>query len=464
MTRSDQSTPAGPTATAALARFVGARGPLPDEVRALLKLHILDTLGCQVAFADLPWSRQVWSYALAGDPVGPATISHFGSRVPVALAALTNATFAHGFEMDDTEMRTASHPGTVVVPSALAAGEAAGSSGADLLTAVAAGYETMVRVGLAAVGMMRRGFHTTAVTGPFGAAAAVASLWGADEDRIRHSLGIAASRASGITEYSVSGGSVKRLHAGIAAQAGVESVQMAMSGVTAPTAALEGRRGLLRAVCDAVDADAVTADLGSRYELLTTGLKPYCCCAGQHSVIDAVTELQRRHRLTAESVRHIVVTQNRREADVVGTGAEPADLTAAQFSAAFGIALRLVRGGNGFTDYIGCRLDDERLLSVARKVEYRRAPDDAPLVGDGPCTVAVELHTGEVVSTAVAHAAGTPANPLDDAAVIAKFHDLADGYLGAPRADELVERVMDLENVDDVGALARLLVAPSGRS
>lgn len=449
------------TTTEVLARFVADRSrPQPSEVVALLKRHILDTLGCQVAFADLPWSRAAWRYAAQSSTGGPATISHFGTWAPASLAAFTNAAFAHGFEMDDTEMRTASHPGAVVVPAALAAGQTAHSSGAELLASVAVGYETMVRIGLASVAMMRRGFHTTAVTGPFGAAAAVASLWADQDAQIAHALGIAASRASGVTEYSATGGSVKRIHAGIAAQAGVEAVSLAMAGVTAPSAALEGRRGLLRAVADVTDTDVVTADLGDRYELLTTGLKPYCCCAAQHSVLDAIADLQRHHRLTPESIRRIQVVQNLREADVVGTGPEPTDVTSAQFNAAFGIALRLVRGGNGFTDYLGCRTDDEHLLAVARKVEYRPAPEDAPLPGNGPCEVTVELHTGEVVATTVSHPSGTAANPLADDAVIEKFHDLADGYLGRSRALELADMVAHLESVDDVDALARLLVSP----
>lgn len=465
MNRRVEGGPSARTATERLARFVTDGGAaLPAEVVALLKRHILDTLGCQLAFADLPWSRTVWRYAAQDTSGGPATISHFGTQAPVPLAAFANAAFAHGFEMDDTEMRTASHPGAVVVPAALAAGQAAHSSGAELLTAVAMGYETMVRIGLASVAMMRRGFHTTAVTGPFGAAAAVASLWSADEKQVAHALGIAASRASGVTEYSVSGGSVKRVHAGIAAQAGVESVSLAMAGVTAPSAALEGRRGLLQALSDTVDPDAITAGLGQRYELLTTGLKPYCCCAAQHSVLDAVADLQRRHHLTADSIRRLQVMQNRREVDVVGTGPEPTDVTSAQFNAAFGIALRLVRGGNGFGDYLGCRVDDERLLAMARKVEYRTAPEHAPLPGDGPCEVRVELHSGEVVTTSVSHATGTAANPLGDEAVIEKFHDLADGYLGRSRATDLVDLVTHLETVDDVDALARLLVVTPGHA
>ncbi|MFV2215314.1 MmgE/PrpD family protein [Actinomadura sp. LOL_016] len=454
-------TPSASGATAALARFVTQRrGSLPSDVLTTVKLHILDTLGCQVAFARLPWSRAAWRYAAEARTPGPATISYYGAPASVEMAAFVNASFTHGFEMDDTEMRSASHPGAVVVPAALAAAQRHGSSGAELVAAVAVGYEVMVRVALSAVGMMRRGFHTTAVAGPFGAAAAAAALWSLDDVRTAHALGIAASHASGITEHSVSGGSVKRVHAGIAARSGIESVRLARAGVTAPEGALDGRRGLLRAVAD--DPGMPASGLGEHFELLTTGLKPYCCCAAQHTVIDAVAQLQNEHpRLTPAAVRRVRVLQNDREADAVGLIVEPADVTSAQFSAAFGIALRLVRNANGFDDYMNARLDDEELLAVARRVTYERAPAASPLPGDGPCRVSIELEDGSVLGTEVLGARGTSASPMSESDVIAKFRSLADEPLGEERAGRVVEIVMNLERLPDSNRLVRHLVARS---
>ncbi|MFD0851400.1 MmgE/PrpD family protein, partial [Actinomadura adrarensis] len=117
--------------TAALARFVTQRArSLPSDVLTAVKLHMLDTLGCQVAFARLPWSRAAWRYAVEARTTGAATISYYGTPTSVEMAAFANAGFAHGFEMDDTEMRSASHPGVVVVPAALAAAQRHGSTGA----------------------------------------------------------------------------------------------------------------------------------------------------------------------------------------------------------------------------------------------------------------------------------------------------------------------------------------------
>lgn len=451
----------GCSITKSLANFVRDTSiQVPAEVSLKIKQHILDTLGCQIAFASLPWSRAVLEYVKANSHTGSATITDYGPRVPAELAAFANASFAHGFEMDDTEMRTASHPGVVVVPAALASGQTCKASGKDFLWAVTAGYEVMVRVGLGSVGMMRRGFHTTAVAGPFGAAAAAAAITGLDPERTAHGLGIAASRAAGITEYSTSGGSVKRVHAGFAAQAGLEVIALARAGITAPTAALEGRRGLLAAVSDDSDPNIVTSDLGGRFELMTTGIKPYCCCAGQHTVLDAVAQIQsQRPPFAPNSVKRIRVLQNAREVDVVGRIVEPRDITGAQFSAAFGIALRLIAGGNGFQDYHSATLRDERLLALARTVVYERTDLELPMAGEAPAEVSIEFVDGTVATARVDYARGTVQRPLTEPEIIAKFHDLADGPLGKSRADRVEDMVLNLEKVRDVNELAAQLEA-----
>lgn len=448
-----------PSVSQRLAGFVTSQSvTVPDEVCAFTKIHLLDTIGCMVGFARLPWSHDVWSYSLSSEG-GPATVASYGSKASIEMGAFVNASFAHGFEMDDTEMRTASHPGVVVVPAALAVAESIGASGQEVIGAIARGYEAMIRVGLGSVGMMKRGFHTTAVTGPFGAAAAAAVLRRSDAVTLAHGFGIAASLASGITEYSATGGSVKRIHAGVAARSGLSAEALARAGVTAPTSALEGKRGLLHAMSDHVEPERVTAALGDRWELLTTGLKPYCCCAGQHTVIDAVVDLQQRHALAAEEVDSITVRQNAREVAVVGSTTEPVDITGAQFSARFGVAMRLLRGGNGFSDYLGVDLRDEALLSLARRVTYTQTAADATLPGDGPAEVAVRLRDGRVLESAVRSARGSVDRPMTIEEVLAKFHDLTDEPLGERRASELADRIMHLERVGDVRSLSALVTA-----
>ena len=439
-----------------VARLPGAS--VPDELITEVKLHILDTLGCQIAFADLPWSRDVARYARACAGGGRATVVRSRRGATAQVAAMVNASFAHGFEMDDTHLVTTVHPGAVVVPAALAVGQALGASGRSVIAAVIAGYETMIRVALGATGMMDRGLHATALAGPFGAAAAVSVLEGLDAGRAAHALGIAASRASGIAEYTLSGGSVKRAHAGFAAQAGIESAWLAREGITAPARALEGGKGLLRAVSDHPDPPAVTEDLGHRFHLLGTGLKPYCCCAGQHTVIDAVTALKARiPGLGVAEIEAVHVYQNPREVAVVGGPAEPVDVTSAQFSAPFGIALQLLRGGNGYRDYRDVRFDDPALLGIARKVVYHALDGADRMTGEAPCRVEIVTRSGDVLREAVRYPRGSVRRPMTSGEVRAKFMSLCEGVLPAGRARALADMVLNLDAVADVSELASRL-------
>lgn len=163
--------------------------------------------------------------------------------------------------------------------------------------------------------------------------------------------------------------------------------------------------------------------------------------------------------MNASSVRRIRVLQNSREVDVVGRIVEPKDLTGAQFSAAFGIGLRLVKGGNGFGDYLAAPLDDEQILDVARKVVYERTPADSPLPGQGPARVTFEMHDGSEILATVNHARGSIARPMDEAEVVRKFRGLADGPLGEEAAARVQDMVLNVEQVPDVNLLASLLQA-----
>ena len=205
---------------------------------------ILDQLGCELAFSTLAWNEAVYQYVKEkANPQGVSAVVYYGLKTTAEDAAFANGTFGHGFEMDDTEMRALTHPGSVVIPAALAMGEAHKISGRQFLIAIVVGYEVMVRVAMASRTSIERSFHGTAITGPFGSAAATCKILGMKAEKIIDALGIAASESGGIAEYAISGGSVKRLHAGFAAQAGIRAALLARSGLTGPVTALEGVKG-----------------------------------------------------------------------------------------------------------------------------------------------------------------------------------------------------------------------------
>jgi len=432
---------------------------LTEELIEKAKYLILDQLGCQLAFATMPWNKMVYQYTKARKGGREeSTVTYYGLRTTAEDAALANATFGHGFEMDDTEMRTTTHPGSVVIPSALAMSEAKTVTGKEFITAIVAGYDAMLRIGMATRAMMKRAFHTTPVLGPFGAAVATGKVLGFDTNTMLNALGIAGSESSGIAEYAQSGGSVKRLHAGFAAYSGVRAALMAQLGLTGPPTVLEGKRGFCQAFADEYDLKEITADLGRHFRILWTGNKPYCCCAAQHTTIDATAEIMKEHIIKPDDIAEITVVQASREVNTVGNIIEPQDIVSAQFSGRFGVALRLIKGSNGFNDYSPQNLRDPAILALAKKVKYAVNEEFNKLPpGVAPSAVTIRLKDGTTYLKQVDYARGTVNNPMTGQELVGKFRSLAATVLPEKDVERIIQTIMGLDEMKNVNKLTSLL-------
>ncbi|MFH1125092.1 MAG: MmgE/PrpD family protein, partial [Pseudomonadota bacterium] len=293
---------------------------LPQEVLEKAKQLILDQLGCELACSTKPWSKIVYEYTAQKAPgEGESTVVNYGLRTGAEDAAMVNGTFGHGFEIDDTDLESKIHPGCVVIPVAMALGERESVSGREFMTAVVLGYDVASRVGGAAKSAIKRGFHPTPVFAPFGAAATAGKILKMNADEVLNAFGLVASHCSGLMEYSQSGGEVKRIHGGMAAHAGIRSATLARLGLTGPPTVLEGKKGFCRAFSDTFRLESLTEGLGEEFRILQTGLKPYCCCAGQHAALDAVSGIVSKHKVHPEEIVEIEVGQGPQEVKVVGT-------------------------------------------------------------------------------------------------------------------------------------------------
>src|SRR5688572_21883436 len=228
-----------PAATRDVAQWVSnlRYEALPERTREVVRCAVLDSLGCGVYGYATPWARMLLEWARAGGNRGEARV--WGDAAPslrAADAALVNGTSSHAFELDDYH-NAKLHPGAVVVPAALAMAEKLNSSGEALVTAIAAGYEVMIRSSLALnpSAARLRGWHLTGVCGPFGAAAACAVLMHLDAERSAWALGLAGTQGSGLWAFNADGAMSKRFHAGRAAYSGVLAAELAQMGFTGPT-------------------------------------------------------------------------------------------------------------------------------------------------------------------------------------------------------------------------------------
>ena len=148
-----------PGATRDLAAFASNLrfADIPHEAVERMKLSVLDSIGCCLFGATLPWTRKVATLARAEGAAPVASLAGMGEKTSIALAALVNGTGGHAFELDDIHKESIIHAGSIATPIALAfAEQQGGAPGRDIITAMIAGYEVGHRVGNAATMSTRR--------------------------------------------------------------------------------------------------------------------------------------------------------------------------------------------------------------------------------------------------------------------------------------------------------------------
>lgn len=434
---------------------------IPPEVLERVKLHILDQFGAQAGCFAMAEPLRIRQYAVTYGRAGGATIIGTDLRLDAEMAALVNGTSGGGFEIDDYGANGANaHPGCAIVPASLAVAETEGASGLRFLLACVASFEFSLRLSLATMPSMflERGFHMTGSHGVFTSALAYSVLKGFDPATAAHAMAIAGSLAGGTTEYSRSGGEVKRVHGGFGAAGGIRSGRIACLGLTGPSMILEGKRGFLQAVCNTYREEFLTADLGRRWHFIEcAAIKPFAACGLMHPHLAAVDRIKAAHAFAPGDIVEIVAGCD--PLTLVHTGSAgpvPTALVGAQFSLEFGVAMRLVRGKNDVGAYLDLEaggFDAPDITAVSTKVRLEHDEECARTQQLGRLTI--RLKDGRVL-TDTAFAPGSPFNPMSRADVEEKFMDLVSRNFGAGQARRAMDVIMNVETCADLSALAGL--------
>ena len=351
---------------------------LPPRTREVVHIAILDTVGAGVYGYQTPWAQKLLAWARRGGSASDATVwGDAGPSLRAADAALVNGTAAHAFELDDYH-NAKLHPGAVVVSAALAVAEQLNSSGTQLVTAIAAGYEVMIRTSLALnpSATRLRGWHLTGVCGPFGAAAACASLMKLDNEQCAWALGLAGTQGAGLWAFNADGTMSKRLHAGKAAHSGVHGGRTRATGLQRSDADLRiQRRRRPESVFRRFGPAPLTQDLGSVYHLDKTSIKPYSCCGSTHSYIDAALALRKKFgsALTAQTPVRVGTSK---VVDVqCGFDYAPSSALNAQMSLRYVVAAALLDGQVLPAQFADARMTDPALGAFANKLELVPDPE-----------------------------------------------------------------------------------------
>ena len=430
---------------ARLAAFAGdlQYEAIPAGTREAVIWHLVDSLGVGVAGAapgepsgEVARSLgQTWRV-----PEGGATVLGTGARCRPEASALLNGALTQALEMDDKHGSSLARPGSTVVPAALAVAEERDLPLREAVTAIAAGYEIMIRLGfVAGERFLERGYHTSSLLGAFGAAVTIGRLLGCPPETITDALGIAGTMAAGVQEATRSGSTSKILHGGWGAHIGIVATELAMAGITGPATIFEGHYGFflthLAPVQGRLDWAAAVGSLGVRWHLPDTAFKPYPCCQLLHAFIEAARQLSAEMRQAGYDRKAITRVACRLAEPGLTLVTEPKARKAvpenpheARFSLPFVVATTLVHGGVGLESFSPERLFDPDIRGLAALVRAEDDPEsDYPL----HCPAVMEIEAGSAVfRRRVPFHPGCPEAPLSRDDVLDKFARNARWLLG----------------------------------
>lgn len=396
---------------------------IPASVRLRAEELLIDVVGLCVAARNTDYVKAV----LGGiDAAGPCTaIGHAGGYGPEQ-AALVNGTAAHGEDFDDTFEGGPVHSSAVIAPAVLAACERAGRDGRAALLGMVAGVETLCRLSMVIPKAIHKaGFHPTSVLGTMGAALAASVALGLDRRKTVDALGIAGSLSGGIIEYLAEGAWTKRLHAGWAAQSGLQAARFGQQGFLGPRTVFEGTHGLFYAFARSADGNygAVTEDFGRKWYMDGITFKPYATGTMNQPYIDCAIRLSRRG-VKAEDVTDVLCETAEgyvhRLWDPLEAKHRPANEYAAKFSTPFNVAVAFITGGAGLAAFTEDTVRDPRILGLASKVRYVVDPDNPyPKAYTGH--VRMTLKDGSVIEERQGHIRGGANEPLTREEIEDKF-------------------------------------------
>ena len=443
--------------TGRLARYmVAARDTaLPEAVMVECKHRILDTFGAMVSGSRMTPGMMSVKYvrSLGGQP--EASVIGASFRTTTINAALANAMCAHSDETDDFEPVTKAHPGSSVVPSALAVGEKEGRSGQDFIRAVALGYDLACRLLMALGPDLVRGSHRSAegTASTFGSLGAAASLARLDEKRMRYAISYSSQQVSGLWSWVKDQDHIEKAFdfAGMGARNGVTAVSMVQSGMTGVYDVLDGTHNLFIALSTNPQPEQMLAGLGSRFYVTETAIKTFSVGYPIQSPLDAFLTLRKQYGLTPDNVRSILVKIPTDAIGIVGESAMP-DVNCQHL-----VAVALVKGAVSFVDSHDVALmHDPKILAQGAKITV--VADAALMDPAAPRggIVEVTLNDGRKVEHFTKFPPGTKENPLSTEAVSAKARDLMAPVLGTAKTEKLIERINNLETVGNIRELRPL--------
>lgn len=390
---------------------------------------------------------------LANGAPGKAWVIGARHRAGALDAALLNGTAGTWLELDEGNLFAKGHPGIQVVPAAVALAQERQSSGADLLLAVALGYEVSARISRAA--QVKLSIHPHGTYGVIGAAIAAAKLCGFDERQMLELLNVSATMGMATSRQTLlDGATVRNIFTGHSGYMGLTATRLVECGFTGE---IDGVRNVYsKVLSDVFDPQRMVDKLGDEWLIAQNYFKLHPTGRYVHSAIDALEDLLAKvpggkfdiSRIRSIEARTYLLAAMLAEKHVVSS-------FGARFSVPFALASILYHGRSGllsFDDRAVANADIQALAAKVDLVEEKaytvRYPDEQV------CDLRITLDDGASFEGHCLVMKGEPAKPHGPEELRGKFFDLGTPVWGAETTTELFDGLSTLEHLPDFGAFA----------
>ena len=333
---------------------------------------------------------------------------------------------AHVLELDDGHRKGMIHLGASIISAILEIAEKEKLSSSDVQRGIIMGYEAAIRCACSIQpGHKIRGYHVSGTCGTIGSAMGIAFACNYNKEQLKSTLACAVSSAAGVLEIQEQASELKPYNIGRAILDGILAAQIGKLAIPGPDDILGGKRGFLATLTNTPKQEYLTDFTGEEFFIESIYQKVHAACRHCHPAIDATIELRNSNYIRPEQVDKIDVHTYK-----LAVGSHDHTLiqgiSSAKLSTPYSVALALVKGSVGFSDFNEANLDDNTIIQLTKKVNVI---EDDNLTAHSPTVrgahVSIYLQDGSLIETSCLYPKGEPENPLSDMELENKFRGLA---------------------------------------
>ncbi len=415
----------------------------PQEVKQKVKICVMDLIGSLIAGSQTnafklasKLSQNIWSGR-------DSTILLENKRCNCIGATFANSVAANAIDIDDGFRLVKGHPGSLIIPAALAVGESLKKSGKEVLEAIIVGYEVGTRAGMIWHDYYPM-YHASGSWGALASAATTAKLLNLSIEKTISALGIA--------EYQAPINPIMRcidhpsmVKDGIAwgSQTGVSSALMAQEGYTGILSIFSFKKYFNQ-----------ISDLGKKYNILNLYFKPYACCRWAQPAVEGVLKLVNNNSIETNKIKQIKIYTFKESARL--STKIPCTTEEAQYNIVFPIAAAVCDGQVGPKQVLEERLNDKNILGIIEKIKIfsdNRFDKKFPLAAESEVEI-IDIN-GNVYKSGIIKAKGDVENPLSEDELKNKFFWLAEHY--KQNSDKIFDTINNLEKLENIEELINLI-------